>query len=257
MHRSMRFCTVPLLLALAGPAFAAVKTQAITFKSGDEEIKGFLAQPEGKGPFPGIVVIQEWWGLTDWIKDNAKRLAGEGYVTLAPDLYRGKVASEPMLAMQLLQGLPRDRAIRDLKAAVDVLASRADVDKTRLGSIGWCMGGGFSLDLALSDSRIKACTMCYGRPVTDAEKLKSLDAVVLGIFGEEDKGITPESVKKFEESLKDAGKKVEAIHEFKAGHGFMRPGDGPDKPNAAYREGEAKKAWQEIDKFFAKALKEK
>jgi carboxymethylenebutenolidase len=157
MRRALGFCTAGLLLALAAtPALAAANTMDVTFKSGDEEVKGFLAVPDGKGPHPGIVVIQEWWGLTDWIKDNAKRLADQGYVCLAPDLYRGKVASNPMQAGQLMRGMPQDRALRDLKAAVDVLAHRDDVDKERLGSIGWCMGGGLSLQLALQDPRIKA-----------------------------------------------------------------------------------------------------
>ena len=98
-----------------------MKTKEITFKSGDEQIKGFLAEPDGKGPFPAIVVIQEWWGLSDWIKDNAKRLAGQGYVCLAPDLYRGKVTEDRQVASQLLKGLPRDRAVRNLKAAVNAL----------------------------------------------------------------------------------------------------------------------------------------
>src|SRR6516162_2835015 len=160
MRRTLGVCTAIAMFALAAPAWAAdlkVKTSDITFKSGDEEIKGFLAEPEGKGPFPAIVVIQAWWGLTDWIKDNAKRMAAQGYVTLAPDLYRGKVANEPRVAMQLSQGLPRDRALRDLRAAVDTLAAKGNVNKERLGSIGWCMGGGYSLRLALSDKRVTAC----------------------------------------------------------------------------------------------------
>ena len=245
-----------LLLALAAsPAFAAVKTREVTLKSGNEEFKGFLAEPEGKGPFPGVVVIQEWWGLTDWIKDNAKRLADQGYVALAPDLYRGKATDDPMVAGQLAKGLPQDRALRDLKAAADYLARRDNVDKDRLGSIGWCMGGGYSLQLALSDPRIKACAMCYGRPETDAAKLKPLRATVLGIFGEEDRGIPPDMVHKFEAALKEAGKKVDRIEEFKAGHGFMRPSG--ETRNPAYREDEAKKAWRDIDNFFAKTLKGK
>jgi carboxymethylenebutenolidase len=255
MHRTLGMGIAVLLLAQAVPAWAAeakVKTSDITFKSGEEEIKGFLAQPEGKGPYPAIVVIQEWWGLTDWIKDNAKRLAAQGYVTLAPDLYRGKVAEDPKVAMQLSQGLPPDRARRDLKAAVDTLAARDNVNKDKIGSIGWCMGGGYSLQLALHDKRITACAMCYGRPVTDADKLKPLQATILGIFGEEDRGIPPAMVEKFETALKNAGKKVESIKEFKAGHGFMRPGGNP-----AYREAEAKQAWQDIDKFFAKTLQGK
>lgn len=242
-----------LLVAAAMPAAEAkVKTSDITFKSGDEEVKGFLAEPEGKGPFPAIVVIQEWWGLTDWIKENAKRMAAQGYVALAPDLYRGKVAEKAAEARELIQGLPPDRALRDLKGAVDALAAKDNVNKERLGSIGWCMGGGYSLQLALKDKRIIACAMCYGRVVTDEEMLKPLNATILGIFGEEDKGIPPSAVEKFEAALKNAGKKIEAIKEFKAGHGFMRPGNNP-----AYREAEAKQAWKDIDKFFAKTLQGK
>jgi carboxymethylenebutenolidase len=242
---------VALLLAGTAASAAEVKGKMITFKSGEEEIKGFLAEPEGKGPFPAIVVIQEWWGLTDWIKDNARKLAAQGYVCLAPDLYRGKVATEPAVAGQLMKGMPQDRALRDLKAAVDTLAANKNVDKKHIGSIGWCMGGGLSLQSALHDKRIKACAMCYGRVVTDADKLKSLDAAVLGIFGAEDRGIPPDAVRKFEAALKEAGKKVERIHIYpNAGHGFMRGGG-----NRAYNAEAAKEAWGEIDKFFAKTLK--
>jgi carboxymethylenebutenolidase len=244
-----------LLLPLAaGAARADVKTSDITFKSGDEEIKGFLAEPEGKGPFPAVVVIQEWWGLNDWIKDNAKRLAAQGYVALAPDLYRGKVTEDRKTASELLKGLPRDRALRDLRAAVGVLAGRDNVKKDRVGSIGWCMGGGYSLQLALNDDRVKACVICYGPVVAEADRLKTIQATVLGVFGEEDKGIPPSDVKAFEEALKKAGKSVERIHLYKAGHGFMRPMNGPMK-NPEYREAEAKDAWQQIDKFLAKTLK--
>jgi carboxymethylenebutenolidase len=257
MRKTLGFLAALALLALAASsAFAEVKTRTITFKSGDDQVKGFLAEPSGKGPFPGIIVIQEWWGLSDWIKGNARHLAEQGYVALAPDLYRGKVTTDPTVARELITGLPHDRALRDLKAAVDTLAGRANVDKDRLGCIGWCMGGGFALELALQDPRIKACAMCYGRVVTDADKLKPLKATVLGIFGKEDQGIPPAQVSKFEKALKTAGKKVDRIEEFEAGHGFMRPGTDSHK-NPAYRKEPAKKAWQYIDKFFAATLKGK
>jgi carboxymethylenebutenolidase len=259
MRFALRIGTAFLLLGSAVPSWAAetnVKTSNITIKSGDEEIKAFLAEPEGKGPYPAIVVIQEWWGLTDWIKDNARRLAAQGYVTLAPDLYRGKVAEDMKTASELRKGMPHDRALRDLRATVDTLAAKGNVNKERLGSIGWCMGGGYSLQLALHDKRITACAMCYGPPVTDADMLKSLNATVLGIYGEEDRGIPPATVAKFEAALKNAGKKVEAIKEFKAGHGFMRPGN-PGGKNPVYREEEAKRAWQDVDHFFAKTLQGK
>jgi carboxymethylenebutenolidase len=257
MRNLLAFLAILAVLSVAAAsAFAEVKTRTITLKSGDEEIKAFLAEPSDQGPHPGIVVIQEWWGLSDWIKDNAKRLAEQGYVALAPDLYRGKVTTDPNKARELITGLPRDRALRDLKAAVDALADRKNVDKGRLGSIGWCMGGGYSLQLALSDERIKACAICYGGVVTDPAKLKPLQATILGIFGEEDRGIPPEAVNKFEQALKNAEKKVYRIEEFKAGHGFMRPNSEALK-NPAYREDEANKAWKQVDAFFAKTLKEK
>lgn len=255
MRKILGWLAAVALGTLAAPAARAAegKAKEITFKSGEEQIKGFLVEPEGKGPFPAIVVIQEWWGLNDWIKNNARKLAAQGYVTLAPDLYRGKVATDMNVARQLLMGLPRDRALRDLKGAVDALAANEKVDKDRIGSIGWCMGGGFSLQLALHDPRVKACAMCYGAVVTDADKLKSLHATVLGLFGAEDRGIKAADVRKFEAALKEAGKKVERIHLFeKSGHGFMREGRNP-----AYNAAAAREAWKEIDAFFAKTLQKK
>src|SRR5438105_2219874 len=171
--KMMLVCAI-VLLVVASPALGQVKTSDITIKSGDEEIKAFLAIPEGTGPWPAVVVIQEWWGLNDWIKENAKHFASKGFVAIAPDLYRGKVTDDPKIAGQLIKGLPRDRALRDLKAAVSHVAAMPTVQKDKIGSIGWCMGGAYSLDLALADDRIHACTMCYGRVVTDPAALKSL-----------------------------------------------------------------------------------
>ena len=255
-----QFVAVIAIALLVAPTLRAadnVETKMITFKSGEEEVKGFLAMPKGKGPFPAIVVIQEWWGLNDWIKDNTKRLAEKGYVTLAPDLYRGEVADNPNKARQLMMGLPRDRALRDLKGAVDTLAKMDEVDKTKLGSIGWCMGGGYSLQLAINDQRIKACAMCYGRVATDPKSLEKLEASVLGVFGEDDMGIKAADVRKFEDALKTAGKKAEKITIFKgAGHGFMREKN-PKGDNPEYRADQAKQAWEDIDAFFAKTLQGK
>jgi carboxymethylenebutenolidase len=241
---------------LANTAAAQINWTDVKIRSGDEEIAGYLAQPEGKGPFPAVVVIQEWWGLNDWIKDNAKRLAQKGFVALAPDLYRGKVATEMKTASSLAKGLPADRALRDLKASMQFLASRPNVDKERIGSIGWCMGGGYSLQLALADPQVKACVICYGRVINDPEKLKSLKAKVIGIFGVEDKGIPAAGVREFETTLKKVGGKTEAFHIFNgAGHGFMRPGTDA-LPNAAYRQTQAREAWEIIEGFLVRNLKQ-
>ena len=258
MRRPLRFLAALALVPLAASAaLGEVKGRMITFKSGGDKVKAFLAEPSGKGPFPGIIVIQEWWGLTDWIKDNARRLAKQGYVALAPDLYRGKLTDDPAVAKQLLNGLDKDRAVRDLKAAVDALAGRADVQKDQVGCIGWCMGGGYALKLALADNRVKACAMCYGPPVTDPAELKSLNATILGVYGAQDKGIPPETVQKFRVALEQDRKQIAGIQEYNAGHGFMRPSNGPGKDNPAYNEAEAKRAWEAVDAFFAKTLQGK
>jgi carboxymethylenebutenolidase len=256
MRRTRRFWTALLSLPLlAGTAAAQVTTSEVPIRSGDEMIKGFLATPPGKGPFPAVVVIQEWWGLNDWIKANAKRLAEKGFVALAPDLYRGKVTDDMKVASQLRKGLPNDRALRDLKGAVEFLSNLQTVDKAHIGSIGWCMGGGYSLELAQNDPRVKACVICYGAVSTDADKLKSLKAKVLGVFGEEDKGIPAKGVREFETALKDVGGKIEKINIYKgAGHGFMRPNNG-STPNPAYREEQTRDAWMQIDRFLADTLK--
>jgi carboxymethylenebutenolidase len=242
------------LLLAAGAARADVKTMEVTINSGDGDFKAFVAIPDGKGPFPAVVVIQEWWGLNEWIKDNARRFAAKGYVALAPDLYHGKVADDPKVAGQLMKSLPKDRAIRDLKAAVTKLTQMDNVAKGKIGSIGWCMGGMYSLQGALNDDRITSCVMCYGQVVTDPAKLKPLNATVLGIFGENDGGIPAAGVREFEKALKTAGKSVEKINIYPgAGHGFMRPGNAAMK-NAEFRETQANDAWAQIDAFFAKTL---
>src|SRR5271165_5676192 len=134
---------VTLLLAVSA---LAVTSKEVTYKSGDETVKGILYTPDGKGPFPAIVVIHEWWGLNDWVKGQAEKLAGEGYEALAIDLYRGKVGTTPEEAHEIMRGVPEDRAKRDLEAGFQFLAAQPEVKKDRIGAIGWCMGGGYALD---------------------------------------------------------------------------------------------------------------
>ncbi len=139
--KTILLATIVSLYAIS--SFAAT-SKPVSYKSGDDTVQGILYAPEGKGPFPGFVVIHEWWGLNDWVKEQAAKLADEGYVTLAIDLYRGKVATTPDEAHEIRRGVPEDRAARDLHAAVEFLKSQSSVKKNRIGSIGWCMGGGYS-----------------------------------------------------------------------------------------------------------------
>jgi carboxymethylenebutenolidase len=238
-----------LLTLLAVPARAGEET--VSFKSGEETATGFLATPTGKGPFPAMIVIQEWWGLDDWVKDQARALAKEGYVALAVDLYRGKVTSKQEEAHQLMSGLPPDRALRDLKAAFATLAARPDVKKDRIGSIGWCMGGRYTLALAVEEPKLAAAVAYYGAPPTEAAAIAKIQAPVLGNFGAEDKGPSPEQVKAFEEAMKKAGKKVDVKLYEGAGHAFANP----NNPWNGYREAAAKDAWARTVAFLAANLK--
>jgi carboxymethylenebutenolidase len=225
-------------------------SKTVSYKSGDETVQGVLYTPEGKGPFPAIVVIHEWWGLNDWVKEQAAKLSDQGYVTLAVDLYRGKVATTPDEAHELMRGVPEDRAKRDLHAAVEFLQSQSNVKKDRMGSIGWCMGGGYSLDVALQEPNLKADVINYGRLATDPESVQKINASVLGIFGGQDRGIPVEDVKKFEQMLKQQGKKVEIVIYPDAGHAFENPNN-----KAGYRADDAADAWKRTVAFFASTLK--
>jgi carboxymethylenebutenolidase len=238
-----------LLSVLAVSAFAA-DGKTVSYKSGDETVQGMLYAPAGKGPFPALVVVHEWWGLNDWVKNQASRLADQGYVTLAVDLYRGKVATTPDMAHEIMRGVPEDRAKRDLHAAVEFLKSQPSVKKNRIGSIGWCMGGGYSLDVALQEPDLAATVINYGHLATDADTLKKINAPILGLFGAQDRGITPDDVHKFEAALKKLGKKVDIKIYDDAGHAFENPNN-----KDGFRADDAADAWQRTLGFFAETLK--
>ncbi len=228
----------------------AADGKPVSYKSGDETVQGILYTPAGQGPFPGIIVIHEWWGLNDWVKEQASKLADQGYEALAIDLYRGKVATTPDLAHELMRGVPDDRASRDLKGALDFLASQPKVKKNRIGAIGWCMGGGYSLDVALDEPTLAADVINYGHLVTDPDAIKKINAPVLGLFGALDQGITPDDVHKFEAAMKQQGKKIDIKIYDDAGHAFENPNN-----KSGYRPADAADAWQRTVKFLSENLK--
>ena len=179
----LKLSALTLALFFVAAAFSlngfAADGKAVSYKSGDETVNGVIYTPSGSGPFPALIVIHEWWGLNDWVKEQAGKLADQGYVALAVDLYRGKVADNPDLAHELMRGLPEDRATRDLKAAYAYLAAQPNVKKDRMGAIGWCMGGGFSLDVALAEPGLAADVINYGRLATDPDELKKIHTPIL------------------------------------------------------------------------------
>ena len=165
-----------LVAVLATSSFAA-DGKPVTYKSGADTVNALLYTPQGKGPFPALVVIHEWWGLNDWVKEEASKLADQGYVALAIDLYRGKVATTPEEAHEIMRGVPDDRASRDLSGSDRLPAARKATSMLkRIGSIGWCMGGGYSLNLAVNDPKLKVAVINYGHLASDDATLKKINA---------------------------------------------------------------------------------
>ena len=245
-----RLCVMAVVAVLVG-GLASAAEQTVSYQSGAETVSGMLVTPEGKGPFPSVIVIHEWWGLDNWVKDQARALAREGYAALAVDLYRGRATDKQEEAHQLMSGMPQDRAMRDLKAAVAYLKSRKDVRGDRIGSIGWCMGGKFSLLLATEEPTLAAAIAYYGAPPSDEAAIARIKAPVLGNFGGEDKGPSPEQVKAFEAAMKKAGRTVDVKVYPGAGHAFANV----NNPWKGYKEDAAKDAWARTVAFFARHLK--
>ncbi len=185
--------------------------EIIEFPSNGSTAEGYLAVPEG-GSGPGIVVIQEWWGLVDHIKDVCDRFAAAGFVALAPDLYHGASTTEPDEAGKAMMAMKMDRAALDMGGAVDEVARRSGAD--RVGVIGFCMGGGLALVLATQrPDKVTAVVPCYGIiPWPDAQPdYTSMSAAVLGHYAEKDGFFTPEAAEALASQLREMGKSIE-IH---------------------------------------------
>jgi len=230
-------------------AHPAIETEWVTYTSGDEQVRGFIALPQSGGSAPALILIHEWWGLNEWAQQNAKKLAKEGYVTLAIDLYRGEVTAEQETAHELMRGLPEDRAQRDLRAAFAYLQSREDVQKDRIGSIGWSLGGSYSLQAAVQLPELAACVVNYGRLLTDVSLIQQIHSPLLGIFGGLDRGIPVNDVRTFERKTKEAGKEIAIVIYPKSGHGFINENNAK-----AYNAKDAADAWEKTLAFLSEYL---
>jgi carboxymethylenebutenolidase len=234
---------------IGSPAVMVHPGSMVSIKSGSDTMQAYLSLPKGEGTHPGIVVIQEWWGLNDQIKSVADDLASKGYVALAPDLYRGRSTPDPQVAMELMRSLPEERAVADLHAAFGYLRSNPVVGSKPIGSIGFCMGGGYSLRLAIEEPALAASVVCYGRLVSDGTKIARISAPILGIFGGADQGIPQSMIDGFKTAMGDLRKKVDIKVYPDAGHGFMNPN------NPGHKAEDTKDAWSRITVFFAENLK--
>ena len=237
------------LLAQSASSSKVAGPQAVSFQSGGQTVQGVMYRPQGKGPFPALVVIHEWWGLNDWVKQQAQVFAEHGYVTLAVDLYRGKVATDPEMAHELMRALPQDRGVQNLVSAVAYLKTQKDVKPNRIGAVGWCMGGGFALQLAIAEPSLKAVAINYGALDTDPAQLKKIHAAMLGNFGALDRGITPQDVQTFSAEMKKLGHPVDFKEYADAGHAFQNPNN-----KAGYRADAAADADQRMFTFFVRTL---
>jgi carboxymethylenebutenolidase len=235
--------------AKAEPA-AEVETQTVAYATvNGQQVQGYLARPMGvEGPLPGVIVIHEWWGLNDNIRSMAEQLAGQGYRALAVDLYGGASASTPDEAQTLMRASMEKSAelTENLKQAYAYLSDGGQ----KVGTIGWCFGGGWSLQTALAlPADIDATVIYYGRVITEKAELEKLSTPILGIFGAEDEGIPVDSVRAFESALKELGKNA-SVHVYEgANHAFANPS------GQNYQAEPANDAWQKTLAFFGEHLK--
>jgi len=209
-----------------------VITQTVTYHNNDEnQINGYLALPKDKDQnIPGIILIHEWWGLNDDLREKADYFASQGYAALAVDLYNGESTIKASKARQLAGNVRdnMDKAFTNLKAALEFIKKQPGVDSQKLASIGWCFGGGWSYQLAKNNLSVKASVIYYGR-FNPKDDLKKMRANIIGHFAKEDRGISVDSVKEFEAVLKTHNGNHNIYIYPNTTHGFAsRPGDNPN-----------------------------
>jgi len=241
----------PTPLAVAEPAVPVLEQTLAYGESGKSNLVGFLAMPaDAAEPLPGIIVIHEWWGLNDNIKAMTRRLAGEGYVVLAVDLYGGATATTPDAAQALMTAVVEDpeAAGLNLRQAYDYLDKYAFAP--RIASVGWCFGGGWSLQAAwLLPDALDATVMYYGQVMTDRNRLAAVDVPLLGFFGGLDASIPVRDVQAFRATLQALSKNAEVLIYPRADHAFANPSGGN------YDEEAANDSWEKTLAFLSRHLK--
>ena len=221
----------------------------VHYLDGDEATTGYLAVPEGDGPFPALVIVHEWNGLTDRVRQLADDFADEGYVTLAADLFRGQVGANAG-ENRALMAEAEPNVIPNLDAAVAFLKARSDVTG-RVGAMGWCYGGGVALSFGLDGANHEATAIFYGSLVEDPDRLAHISHEVYGTFGELDGGIPPEAVERFASALEAAGVENDVHVYDDVGHGFwLRVDEDP-----AVRTEPARDAWSRLKAYLDRTLR--
>jgi carboxymethylenebutenolidase len=222
--------------------------ERVTFKANGRTTPGYLAKPKGSGP--GVIVIQEWWGLVPHIEDVADRFAAEGLVALAPDLYHGEKATSPDQAGKMMMSLKIDEAAKDLAGAIDYLRQQQGVTGPKVGTVGFCMGGALSLFAASQNPGVGACVVFYGGHPNVKPDIPKLQAPVLGIWAGKDGFVTPEVVGELDKQLTAAGKRHE-FHTYPAAqHAFFN-----DTRPEVHDPAASADAWAKTIAFLRRELK--
>ena len=222
----------------------------VEFKANGAMAPGYLVRPEGDGPFPGVVVIQEWWGLNDQIKRVTDRLAEQGFVALSPDLYRGQVAEEPNDAQKLAMEMDRDQALKDIQGAVNYLLAQPFVIPRQAGVMGFCMGGGLASMMSFQGQNVGAVVVFYGgRGEWTDEAVEAMSAPLLGLYGEADQSIPLSMIENNRAKLQAHGKPHEIVIYPGAPHAFF------NDERLSYRPEAAEDAWKRTVGWFHQYLR--
>lgn len=247
--------------SMTGPGVSPSPTNAVMLESQNdtqvagqdvvyfENVTGYYVAPTEirDGGYPGIVMIHEWWGLNDHIRSMAQSLAKEGYQVLAVDLFEGSVATTQQEAQTQTSSLNQEEAVANLKAAVSYL--RDEKDAPKVASLGWCFGGGQSLQLSVAGADLDATIVYYGNLITDEATLAAIDWPVLGIFAEQDMSIPPATVREFEIALNERGIENSITIYPGVGHAFANPS------GANYAPEPTRDAWAKTLAFLTNNLK--
>ncbi|CUS02780.2 Protein usf [Candidatus Promineifilum breve] len=227
-----------------------IRQPDIVLHANGRPTRGYLARPAADEPRPGVVVIQEWWGLNDHIRDIVDRLAGAGFVALAPDLYYGQTAAEPDEARKLAMALEYPDALGVIQAAIDYLTADDGVAPSKIGVVGFCMGGGLAWHGAAKLDGVGAAVPCYGGgPEMTPDEAAQIRAPILAIYGELDQGVSPAVAQQRAALMDAAGVAHETIIYPGAGHAFM------NDRRPVYDPAAAEDAWQRIIAFFRHNLR--
>lgn len=225
-----------------------ITTASVEYPANGVSGTGHLARPDDAATHPGVIVIQEWWGLDAHIKSIADRFAREGFVALAPDLYHGQFATEPDEARKLVMNMNREQAQKDLVGAVKYLQALPRVAPKKVGCIGFCMGGSLTLALAAATPDVAAAAPFYAGFQPPATELAKIEAEMFCAFGADDAGIPLDNVKKFEAALKSSNRNATVKVYDGAPHSFF------NDTRDSYRPDSANDAWERSLALFQRVL---